>query len=430
MFDSGHYHTIATSLVQGKGFANKNGQPQFYRLPGYPLFLAICYKLFGIDPEKALWAQLLLATLIPLLIFLLALALFPRAPGGAMLASLVTAIHPGYLTLSGQVLTETLFSIFFILFFIFFLPSFSLFFERKKILKASTAWLLGAGLSLGIASLIRPLGHYVFVLSLVLLLISSYPIRQKIKSLFTFSFGWIAIAGIWLLRNYLLTGFIFLHTLSGVHFLNHLATRVVMQSQNITYQQAQKKVNKKLATLEKQKQKLVGRALLAPEQNIIQEKLALKLVMSSPLISIKLGIINMLKTIFGLYSSDLLFIDSGGKLPEYSNKRTLKQMVMRLLDPDVKSKNILYVIYFEILLFLLILLGFGAFKTSALFCWDKFAFLLKISPFILLLVFISLACGTARLRLPFEPFLIIVSCMFWVNFLKKRLGNSKLKKKG
>ena len=45
-FDSAQYQTVAQSIVQGKGVADSDGTPNFYRLPGYPAFLAGCYALF------------------------------------------------------------------------------------------------------------------------------------------------------------------------------------------------------------------------------------------------------------------------------------------------------------------------------------------------------------------------------------------------
>ena len=425
MFDSGHYHSIAVKLVEGKGFAKKNGATQFYRLPVYPLFLAGCYKLFGVKPKIALWVQLILAALIPLLMFTLCLKLFPGCLAAATCASVITALHPGYLIFSGLIMTETLFSLFFILFFIFFLPSFSFFFERKKIVKPHLIKLLLAGATLGIATLIRPLGHYVFSLSLILLLFSSYSFGKKIKSMSLFSLGWIGTAGIWILRNYLLTGYLFLHTLTGVHFLNHMAIKVAMQADNISYQQAREQVNEEFVLAQKEKNEKLGRPLLAIEENNIAEKIALKHVLANPLTSIKLGIINILKTFFSLYSSELLVIDSQWQLPSYEGKRTFKDMILKYLNPDVTNKNILYVIYLELLFLFFWFFGFGLFKLYALFNKEKFFLLLKLAPFMALLVGITLACGFARLRLPFEPFLIIVSSKFWIDSFKRKKVESE-----
>ncbi len=115
MYDSAHYHNPAVSLVQGKGFA-VGDKPYFYRLPGYPLFLASCYKVFGLDVRSTLMVQLLLASLIPLLIFFLAQALFPKKTLIAWLAASCAVIHPGLLIFSGLVMTETLFVLFFTFF--------------------------------------------------------------------------------------------------------------------------------------------------------------------------------------------------------------------------------------------------------------------------------------------------------------------------
>jgi hypothetical protein len=59
-FDSGQYHAIAKSLIEGNGFAS-----QLYRLPGYPLFLALGYSLFGFNVHKFLLMQIFLASFLP-----------------------------------------------------------------------------------------------------------------------------------------------------------------------------------------------------------------------------------------------------------------------------------------------------------------------------------------------------------------------------
>ena len=70
--DSAEYTAIAENLY--KNFANKkiDGDYNFRRLPGYPMFLAVGYKIFGdADIKKTLWAQVFLSCFIPILIFFL-----------------------------------------------------------------------------------------------------------------------------------------------------------------------------------------------------------------------------------------------------------------------------------------------------------------------------------------------------------------------
>jgi hypothetical protein len=84
-----------------------------------------------------------------------------------------------------------------------------------------------------------------FVIGLTVLLsmvISSGNMRRKIRQASMLLLGWAMIVGLWFVRNYLLTGMIFFHTLSGPHFLNHGAVRVVMMADHCSYDQAQQKV--------------------------------------------------------------------------------------------------------------------------------------------------------------------------------------------
>src|SRR5688572_1865776 len=87
--DSNTYDVVAQGIAAGtlrdgplgssSGRAGyKNGKPNFYRLPGYPVFLAAYYKLFATNQKNVLWMQVVLAAFIPLLIFFLSLSLFPK----------------------------------------------------------------------------------------------------------------------------------------------------------------------------------------------------------------------------------------------------------------------------------------------------------------------------------------------------------------
>ena len=128
--DSNTYHHIAVSLAGGQGIS-VHDQPNFYRLPGYSVFLALYYKLFGVDTKNVLWLQVFLASFIPLLIFFLSLVLFPSCLVLAKIASFYSAIHLGLVLYSGFFMTESLFLIFLLLFSILFFASNHLFFFFK-----------------------------------------------------------------------------------------------------------------------------------------------------------------------------------------------------------------------------------------------------------------------------------------------------------
>lgn len=123
VFDSQQYHQVAQHIAQSKGVTNSDGTNNFYRLPGYPAFLALGYKLFDMNIARTLWIQVVLASILPLLIFLLSLTLFPSHLLLAKIAALFSAFHLGFVMYAGMLATEPLFLIFFLLFLILFYKS-------------------------------------------------------------------------------------------------------------------------------------------------------------------------------------------------------------------------------------------------------------------------------------------------------------------
>lgn len=193
-YDTHQYHDVAVQIVNGNGISNVDGSPHFYRLPGYSIFLACCYKIFNtIDIKIALFVQLFFACFIPILIFLLSMILFPLNILLAKIVSILSVFHLGLIIFSGYAMTETLFLIFFLLFLILFLKSFNLFWCKFLIDKKSKKNFFIAGIFLGIAFMFRPVGHYVLILGLFLLLVSNLDWLSKIRNGAMF-----LLVGLWL----------------------------------------------------------------------------------------------------------------------------------------------------------------------------------------------------------------------------------------
>jgi 4-amino-4-deoxy-L-arabinose transferase-like glycosyltransferase len=179
-FDTQQYQSVALNIMQGNGISTVPGVPDFYRLPGYPIFLALCYKLFGVNNQAVLWFQLLLASFIPLLVFGLSHVLFPGYMMLARFVGLGAALHIGFVLYSGIMGSESLFLLFFLLFLILLFLNISLWFTGSA-QRYSPLFFL-AGFFLGCASLIRAVGHYVIILALFLIALSSLSLSEKIKS--------------------------------------------------------------------------------------------------------------------------------------------------------------------------------------------------------------------------------------------------------
>ena len=104
--DSAAYDRIATSLIEGKGYA-LNGIPTAYEPPTYPIFLAGLFLLFGRNFLFVSLMQAFLGAATVLLIYGLGSLLFSRKVG--VLAGLLMAVYPHHIFWTGYILTETLY---------------------------------------------------------------------------------------------------------------------------------------------------------------------------------------------------------------------------------------------------------------------------------------------------------------------------------
>lgn len=406
-YDSGHYHAVALQVAQGLGFTNLDGTPHLYRLPGYPLFLALCYRLLGWGYHGALAVQVVLASCIPLLGFYLTRLLLPQAVIASYVVACVLTVHPGLLIFSGLVMSETLFLVLFLLFLL-------LYVQLLQQPVQSVFAVCGAGVLLGFASLIRPVGLPLVMVLMVGLLWRWWHTGGWLRS-FGFFAGWFAVVGCWMLRNVLLTGVWCLHTLSGPHLLNHGAARVMAASTPCSYVQAQVVLQKQLSEALAQTKQVKGHALSSPEVCQVMEGLAVRTLWHHPWQVVKLGVVNAIKTVFSLYSSELLCIDAGGALPSYDSGHGWTAAVKRFVMPAVHNGWIVLIIYAEMLLHLLLLLGCIGYGYQLLRGrWPLVPSLLMLS-LIAIFVALSCLCGFARLRLPVELFLVVMASAFYTS---------------
>lgn len=416
-FDSAQYTKVARHIAAGDGIAQEKGVPNFYRLPGYPLFLAASYKMFGDDDYKALLLQLFIVSVIPFLIFILSLVLFPGYVRCAQCAGLISVGHVGLVYYSGIVATESLFLLFLLLFFISFLPFIKQRGEGMSVFHRLTA-LFFAGTMLGCASLFRAVGHYLIVLSIILLVLSAGTMSDKLWRSLSLFCGWISVVGWWLARNYLLTGFLFFHSLPGLHFLQYAAVHADMGYVNFgddAYFATKKKLLDQWAASVSLQESTQKRTLGEYERYMVAEQLAYSYLIRSPLTTMKNSMVNVIRTMGTLYSSLLLYVAPG---TVYERGTSLWFKIKLYLTPRVQEPWIRYVVYWDMVLFFLLLAGCLAFLWSALFSAAAWDCLLMIAPFITLFAAITLAYGCARLRLPIEPLMIVVAT--WGLFSSRR----------
>lgn len=143
--DASGYHILAENLLKGWGLSWDGDTLTSFRMPGFPAFLAGIYAVAGANPlyVRIVHAVLGAATCLPVM----AIA---RRLGGrrvSMLAGAGVALHPLLVYMTGWVYSETLF---------FLLLWTGLLLLLLALDRSSTRWSVLSGLSLGLATLVRP----------------------------------------------------------------------------------------------------------------------------------------------------------------------------------------------------------------------------------------------------------------------------------
>lgn len=100
------YETIAVNLISGGGYSYEFGKPTSHREPGYPLFIAAVYELFGRQPGIVLFLQCLLSVLTAYLAFLIGKRLFGERVG--LFAAVAYSLYPQAVYYSGYFFRETI----------------------------------------------------------------------------------------------------------------------------------------------------------------------------------------------------------------------------------------------------------------------------------------------------------------------------------
>src|SRR3989344_3594194 len=158
--DSKGYILLAQNLLEHHVFSlsEPSYAPESFRSPGYPVFLAGLFALFGVS-LMALFVHALIMSLAPILLYLLTRPHHERA---AFLGAIVFAFEPVRMFLSSSFLSDALFTVLFLA---------SLIALEKGRESASWRWFGASGLLLGMMILVRPIaiflplvyGAYIFI---------------------------------------------------------------------------------------------------------------------------------------------------------------------------------------------------------------------------------------------------------------------------
>jgi 4-amino-4-deoxy-L-arabinose transferase-like glycosyltransferase len=197
LFQDG-YDLIANNLAHGNGYRwDANMGETMIREPGYPLFLAVVFKLGGYHLGAARFANWLLSIGIAFMIMRLA-RLVTNDDKIALIASLLFLLYPGTLICEARGGVEILF--------IFAILVFMLALHQAVETRSPVRYLI-AGLVLGVVVQIRstPMVFPVFLLFYLVLIAKDLRERLKaVSSVAILTLGMAAVMAPWTIRNYLL----------------------------------------------------------------------------------------------------------------------------------------------------------------------------------------------------------------------------------
>lgn len=438
--DTNDYHHAALCLSYGYGMTNpQTREPLFWRTPGYPLYLSYFYTVFGeltgkgefeayTKPQHAsIWVQIILCSIIPIIIFLLAMQLTANA-WIAWIASIISVIHVGFIIASTHILTDGLASVFFYLFLLF------LFKAMANAARTSIYITLLAVASLSIYTWMRPMGEIVgWASALLILFCAAGDYKQRLLKTGIFAGTFFATLLPWYIRNFKLTGRWFFCPTIGPYFTCFSAPKIISRIHNSSLLDAHKYC-----------QLLAGQAVSTARRSLSLGQHISPLACTTAIVPILWQnpgwflydwIVEVIKTLFDLYSyqfvamvTDTYWYDP---IQEFLGEKVAACLYAQPLPIFMRSIAVTELVY-AILLWIGLFAGAWHFMFRPFFMKHKDDASLKnqitwwaASILIGVSVGLSGGFGYARLRLPAEPLMIILSLMWWYWFIYERTTTKK-----
>lgn len=422
--DTPGYAAPGLALYKGMGMSMPNGQPVFWRTPGYPAFLAPFFSCSPTDSwhfdaheeayTYALWLQILWCSLLPILGYILAWIV----TGSLLISYIVAAIsivHPGFVLASTFLLTDGPAQIFFVIFLICLLKNLSLVDRIKR----PYLHLALAALALSAYTWMRPMGQFVAVAALLIFCFFPVSFKEKCKQALFFIVIFTLSISPWFIRNYNLTGKVFFCPLFGLYFNVFNAPKIRARVEHIPHELAWKKQCKEAeqeVVKEYQAYAVTGNPNVIVNEMICM-KPAIPWMLNYPHYFVYDWVVEVCKTTFDLYSYQFVSLYNntfkwdplveyiGDKFADTLYRKDLPWYIRLLAYFELFSEIWLWIGIFAGL----VLLVRPDFRKKYLFLWIPCGLLMG-----------AVLCqtggfGYARLRLPIELLIIILGLVFWLS---------------
>ena len=427
--DSVDYHNCAVNIAAGNGMHRIDTQdPIFWRTPGYPPYLAFFYNLCGLKSWRfedntdahmlALWMQIILSSFIPIILFYLGY-IITQTYAIALALAWISVFHLGMVLATTYLLSEGIALIFFYLFLAFFFHA--LLYAPSKI---PIVIITGAALSLSLYTWMRPMGEFIGVFAILLLCCASGG-NWKQKSARGLLFAALFFGSLfpWYLRNHSLTGEWFFCPTIGTYLNCFAVPKILRRTLNKPIEECLKITQTNAGRAVYQK-KLRLRGTGKHVSNSVCKEVAYPIVMKHPWFFMYDWFTEIIKTTFDLYSYQFIpMLDDSywyDPIEEYLPEKISACLWAHQMPWPMRSICWIELLY-SIFLWMGLLGGLWVFIIQR--CMHAIPVCLFAQslgkPWIVSCMLIGLIIGMtggfgyARLRLPAEPLMLILSLTFW-----------------
>jgi uncharacterized membrane protein len=439
--DSVDYHIAALCIASGLGMHRPDTHtPLFWRTPGYPAYLTPFYTYFGTTgttfsgasraQQASIVTQIILNGCIPIILFFLALYL-THSLAIAYIMGWLAVFHIGLVLASTYLLSEGLALIFFYFFLYYFYRSFSGIYQEYHVARWKKD-LVVAAILLAIYTWFRPMGQFVALTSaLILAVCAQNRKRYKWKKITLFLFVFFLSLSPWYIRNYQLTGSWFFCPMSGAYLNAFCAPRIKSTIENKDLIESWKELGVQAELKHREIAPAYTKLGLTWPKEFSCGIIAWPIIMAHPLPALSDWLRESAKTAFDLYASQLTAFVKGcffyDPIIEYLSDKLSECLYATPMHWSMRALVYLELIYM-LILWAGLFAGFWSFFVVPLykrmkvpsFIQNRWGLWFKVLPMIASIILMTGGFGYARLRLPIEPLLIILSLTFWQRVWTKK----------